>query len=61
MSEHTVAATAETPTAWGLLAEFDSVDALLKAVEKVRDAGYVRFDAFAPFPIHGPTRVWGFE
>jgi hypothetical protein len=53
MSEHTVAATAETPAAWGLLAEFDSVDALLTAVEKVRDAGYVRFDAFAPFPIHG--------
>jgi hypothetical protein len=59
MSEHTVAATAETPKTWGFLAEFDSVDALLTAVEKVRKAGYVRFDAFAPFPIHGLDESMG--
>lgn len=53
MNGHTVAAAPASSRMWGLLAEFESVDALLKAVEKVRDAGYVKFDAFAPFPIHG--------
>ncbi len=44
---------------WGYLAEFDSVDALLAACEKVRDAGFVKFDAFAPFPIHGLDEAMG--
>ena len=44
---------------WGYLAEFDSVDALLAAVERVRDAGFVNFDAFAPFPIHGLDEAMG--
>jgi hypothetical protein len=61
MSEHTVAAASNTPKTWGLLAEFDSVDALLKAVEKVRDTGYVAFDAFAPFPIHGLDEGMGIK
>ncbi len=58
MSERTVV-TSEAPRRWGLLAEFDSVDALLAAVEKVRDAGYARFDAFAPFPVHGLDESMG--
>jgi hypothetical protein len=47
------------PETWGLLAEFDTVDTLLAAVEKVRDAGYVAFDAYAPFPIHGLDESMG--
>jgi hypothetical protein len=38
---------------YGLIAEFDSPAAILHAAEKVRDAGYRRWDAFTPFPIHG--------
>ena len=38
---------------YGLVAEFDSPAAILCAAEKVRDAGYHRWDAFTPFPIHG--------
>jgi hypothetical protein len=59
MSEPTAATAARAPRTWGLLAEFDTVGALLAALEKVRDAGYVAFDAYAPFPIHGLDESMG--
>src|SRR4051794_6644808 len=37
----------------GFLAEFDDVDAIIDAAEKVRDAGFRRWDVHSPFPIHG--------
>jgi hypothetical protein len=42
---------------YGLIAEFDSPAAILHAAEKVRDAGYRRWDTFTPFPIHGMEKV----
>ena len=42
---------------YGLMAEFDSPAAILHAAEKIRDAGYRRWDAFTPFPIHGMDKV----
>ena len=42
---------------YGLIAEFDSPAAILRASEKVRDAGYRRWDTFTPFPIHGMDKV----
>jgi hypothetical protein len=42
---------------YGILAEFDSPAAILHAAEKVRDAGYSRWDVFTPFPIHGMDKV----
>jgi hypothetical protein len=42
---------------YGLIAEFDSPAAILHAAEKVRDAGYSRWDTFTPFPIHGMEKV----
>ncbi len=45
---------------YGLVAEFDSPAAVLSAAEKVRDAGYRRWDVFSPFPIHGLDKVMGF-
>jgi hypothetical protein len=50
-----------TPAAalYGLLAEFTSAAALLRACELVRDAGFTRWDAHSPFPIHGLDRAVG--
>ncbi len=42
-----------------LLAEFDSAASVVHACEKVRDAGYTRWDAHTPFPIHGMDKAMG--
>ena len=44
---------------YGLIAEFDSPAAILAAAEKIRDAGYQRWDVFTPFPIHGLDESMG--
>ena len=46
---------------YGLLAEFDSAQALLDAANKVREAGYSKTDGFSPFPIHGLADAIGFS
>jgi hypothetical protein len=38
---------------YGLMAEFDTPEALLRATEQVTQAGYTKTDAYSPFPIHG--------
>jgi hypothetical protein len=42
-----------------VLAEFDSARDVLHAAERVRDAGYARWDAHTPFPVHGMDRAMG--
>lgn len=46
---------------YGLLAEFASPFELYHACEKVRDAGYTRWDAHTPFPVHGLDRAMGLK
>ena len=46
---------------FGVLAEFESPAALMKAAEKVRDKGYDYFDVFSPFPIHGMDAAMGLK
>ncbi len=42
-----------------LVAEFDDVGGVTRAARAVRDAGYVQFDVYSPFPIHGIERAMG--
>jgi hypothetical protein len=46
---------------YGVLAEFGSAAELLQAAEKVREAGYQKYDCHSPFPIHGMDRAMGLK
>ena len=47
--------------AWGALAEFPTPDAVLAAAREVKAAGYERFDAHTPFPVHGLEKAMGLK
>jgi len=38
---------------YGLLAEFETADAILDATRKARQAGYREMDAYTPYPVEG--------
>jgi hypothetical protein len=38
---------------YGIMAEFDSATALVEAARRTHQAGYVKIDAYSPFPIEG--------
>lgn len=59
MSNDTKTSTNTSAPLHGLLAEFDNVDALTEACEKVRDGGYKKWDAHTPFPVHGLDGAMG--
>lgn len=44
---------------YGVLAEFSTPAELYRACEAVRDAGFTRWDAHTPFPVHGLDRAMG--
>lgn len=46
---------------YGLLAEFEHADDLLTAARRTREAGYQKFDAYTPFPVHGLDKAVGFR
>jgi len=43
------------------LARFDTPDTLVGAVEKVRDAGYKKWDVHTPYPMHGLDDAMGLK
>lgn len=44
---------------YGVVAEFTDVTTLYRAAEKVRDAGYKKWDCHTPFPVHGLDDAMG--
>ncbi|TAE77700.1 MAG: DUF3341 domain-containing protein [Verrucomicrobia bacterium] len=46
---------------YGYLAEFSSASALFKAAEKVRDAGFSKWDCHSPYPVHGLDGAMGMK
>ena len=49
------------PAIYGMIAEFDSPEALLAAAHKANAAGYRRMDAFTPMPVEGLAEAVGFH
>jgi Protein of unknown function (DUF3341) len=50
-----------TAPLFGLGIEFESARDLYHAAEKVRDAGYKKWDTYSPFPIHGMDEAMGLQ
>lgn len=50
----------ETPI-YGLMAEFDDADVLVKAAQRAYVEGYRAIDAYTPFPVHGLSEAIGFR
>lgn len=46
---------------YGVLAEYGDVDGVVEAAKACRDAGYTKFDVYAPFPIHGIEAAMGMK
>ena len=46
---------------YGLLAEFEEADDLLEAARRTTEAGYVRKDAYTPFPVEGLPQALGLD
>ena len=45
---------------YGLVAEFDSPQALMDGVREAYEHGYRQMDAYSPFPIEGLAEAMGF-
>ncbi len=44
---------------YGILAEFATPADVYHAAEKVRDAGFTKWDVYSPFPVHGIEEAMG--
>jgi hypothetical protein len=56
-----VAPAAEERQLYGLMAELDSAEALLRATRRAYDAGYRAMDAYSPFPVEGLADALGHQ
>lgn len=46
---------------YGVMAEFDTPEQVVKAARAVREAGYKKIDAYTPFPIHEMDAALGIK
>ena len=46
---------------YGEMGDLETPDKLLHAVEKTREAGYRRFEAYSPFPVEGLSEAMGLK
>ena len=46
---------------FGLLAEYDTPREIFHACEKVRDAGFQKWDSYTPFPVHNLDKAMGLK
>ncbi|HQS08524.1 MAG TPA: DUF3341 domain-containing protein [Xanthobacteraceae bacterium] len=46
---------------FGLMAEFDQPERLVESIGRARDAGFLRMDAYSPFPVEGAAEALGFH
>jgi hypothetical protein len=46
---------------FGIMAEYETPADAMRAAEKVRDAGFRRWDVFTPFPVHGMDKAMGLK
>ena len=51
----------ENKPVFGYLAEFDSPGSLISAAEKIRDAGFTKWDCYSPYPLHGIDPAMGIK
>ena len=49
------------PKVYGIIAEYDTPADLMHAAEKIRDAGFRKWDVFSPFPVHGMDDAMGLK
>src|SRR5438874_2049021 len=49
------------PKLWGLLAQFETPQTIYPACERVRDAGFTKWDACTPFAVHGLDKAMGIK
>ena len=50
-----------TPKTFGIAAQFGSPEAVIEAANKAREEGFVKVEAYTPFPVHGLTDALGYQ
>jgi len=50
-----------TSRQYGIIAQFDTPADAMHAAERVRDAGFSKWDVFTPFPVHGMDKAMGMK
>ncbi len=61
MSAARIYRTPEGKDLYGMIAEYGTPADIYHAAEKVRDAGFSKWDVYAPFPIHGIDEAMGLK